>query len=64
LGDSERRWPVAVTAKYTEQVVFMVTKEVRKRLDDESEAKGVSMAEVARDYLDKGMEEETSEATA
>lgn len=44
---------MAVTARFTEQVVAMVTPETRKYLDDEAEARNVSMADVVREMLDE-----------
>jgi len=53
---------VAVTARYTEQVVALVTPETRKWLEDEAEARQVSRAEVVREKLDKAREMEESHA--
>lgn len=47
---------MAVTARYTEQVVALVTPDTRKWLEDEAEARHISRAEVVREKLDKARE--------
>lgn len=46
---------MAVTAKYTEQVVFMVEPDVRAYLDEESKARGVALGVVARELFDEAL---------
>ena len=55
--------PVAVTARYTEQVVALVTPETREWLDKEADTRNMSLSEVVREKLDKAheMEEEPNE---
>lgn len=43
---------MAVKARYTEQVVVMVTPEVRQRLDAVADRDDVSVAQVVRDCID------------
>jgi hypothetical protein len=46
---------VAVTARYTEQIVALVEADVRERLDRVAEEEGISVGQVIRESLDLGL---------
>ena len=54
--------PTAAPAKYTEQLVIMVTPEVKRRVVEDATNHELSKSEVARTYIELGIE--TADARA
>lgn len=51
---------MAIKAKYTEQVVIMVTPEVREWLQKAAESREISVSRVVRELIDYGKSEGVS----
>jgi hypothetical protein len=46
---------MAVAGKYPEQLVIMVSREVKRQIRARSDQRGISDADVVRPYLDAGL---------
>ena len=55
---------MAITARYTEQVVALVSPETREALDRIAEENGISVGQVVREGLDLGLPLMESEPAA